>query len=399
MTLPGAHVTPARVSKPAFLPYARQSIEQDDIDAVVAVLRSDWLTSGPSLERFENELARKVGAEHAVAVSNGTAALHAACHAVGVTEGDEVIVPAITFVATANCARYLGAEPVFADVDPNTGLISGESVERRKSARTRAVIPVHLTGSTVDLDAVRDAIGSEVRVIEDAAHALGATAGGDPVGSCRGSSDLAVFSFHPIKHITTAEGGAVSTNDAGRARRVRQFRDHGLSRDPTEWKHESPGPWYYEQHELGHNLRLSDLQAGLGVSQLSKLERFVDRRRHLAALYDSLIAEIAGVSPVTDSNRRSNSAYHLYSILVDFEERGVERRDVVHRMRDDGIGTQVHYLPLPMQPYYRGRGARLEDYPGAARYYARTLSLPMFPVMKDDDVERVVNALSAALDR
>lgn len=385
------------MSARAWLPYSRQTVEQDDIDALVEVLRGDYLTTGPAVERFEQALAAAVGAREAVAVSSGTAALHAACFAAGVGPGDEVIVPAISFLATANCARYLGAEPIFADVDPASGLLRPEEIARLASDKTRAVIPVHLNGAPADMPAIRSAAErSGAAVIEDAAHALGAVLDGRPVGA---GPPMAAFSFHPVKPITTAEGGAVTTNDPERAERMRRFRNHGIVRAAGDLRHAAPGPWYYEQQFLGHNLRMNDLQAALGVSQLGKLERFTAARRRLAARYDELLADVGGLTPVVPPAVRATCAYHLYAVRVDFAERGVTRAGLMERLARAGIGSQVHFIPIPQQPYYRERGWRVEDFPGALRYYERVLSLPLFPAMDDADVERVAAALGEALGR
>lgn len=380
------------MSDPPFLPYGRQTIEDDDIEAVVEVLRGDYLTTGPAVGRFEVALAARVGAAGAVAVSSGTAALHAACFAAGIGEGDEVLVPAVTFLATANCARYVGAEPVFVDVDPQTGLLDTARISERRTERTRAVIPVHLTGRPLD-PATLGAPTEGLTVIEDAAHALGAETPTERVGSCR-SSAMAIFSFHPVKHVTTGEGGAITARDPELLDRLRTFRNHGMVREPARLTRPSPGPWYYEQQVLGHNLRLSDIQAALGASQLAKLDRFLSRRRALAARYDRLLASVAGVTPVVPASHCARSAYHLYAVLVDFQG---ARAEVMQRLRERGIGTQVHYIPLPMQPYYRERGWSVDDFPGALRYYERTLSLPLYAAMTESDVDRVVDELGAVL--
>jgi UDP-4-amino-4,6-dideoxy-N-acetyl-beta-L-altrosamine transaminase len=386
------------MSDPRFLPYARQLVEDDDIAAVAEVLRGEFLTTGPRVRAFEDALADSVGAAWAVAVSSGTAALHAACFAAGVGPGDEVIVPAVTFAASANCARYLGAEPRFADVDPRTGLIVPESVAERIRPATRAIVAVHLAGACADIGALRGAaerVGAQV--LEDAAHALGGGRATARVGSCTGGSRMAAFSFHPVKHVTTGEGGAVTGNDRGLERTLRLFRDHGIERDPGRLGHAAPGPWYYEQQLLGHNLRLSDIHAALGLSQLRKLARFVLRRRALAAAYDRRIGDLAGVEPVVGPGAREDCAYHLYAVRIDFAALGTSRADVMRALRERGIGTQVHYVPVPMHPYYRARGWDPGEFPGALAYYERTLSLPLFPAMRDDDVGRVVDALRSVL--
>jgi len=377
----------------AFLPYGRQCIEDDDVAAVVEALRSDYLTTGPWVERFEAALAQRCGAAHAVAVSNGTAALHAAYHAAGLGPGDEVVVPAITFLATANAALYLGAEPVFADVCPDTGLVQPEQLAAAAGERCRALAPVHLTGCPVALEPIAAlARRRGLLVVEDAAHALGASYQGRPIGDGHWS-DLAILSFHPVKHVTTGEGGAVLCRDPELAHRLRRFRNHGMERDPARLESPSPGPWYYEQQVLGHNLRITDLQCALGVSQLAKLERFVQRRRALAGLYDRLLQGMPGLRPLPSGPAGADSSYHLYSVLIEFAELGIDRASVMRSLAALGVGSQVHYLPLPLQPFYQRRGWRIEDFPGAQRYYERTLSLPLYPDLRDADVERVVEAL------
>ena len=379
------------------LPYGRQWIDEDDIAAVVAALRSAYLTTGPTVPRFEAALCQALGAAHAVAVCNGTAALHAACAAAGLGPGDEVLVPALTFLASANCARYVGAEPVFVDVDPRSGLINVEHAGRLVGPNTRAIIPVHLNGRPADLPAIRalaDAHG--LTVIEDAAHALGARAHGTQIGDCH-YSDMAIFSFHPVKHVTTGEGGAITTARPELATALEVFRSHGMVRDPKQLRHASPGPWYYEQHTLGYNYRITDLQCALGISQLTKLERFVARRRALAARYDQLLTSLEAVEPVAIGTADTLSAYHLYAVHIDFAGRARTRAQVVAALRELGILTQVHYIPVPAQPYYTDRGADPRQFPGALAYYEGVLSLPLFPAMHDEDVNRVVEALSQVL--
>lgn len=380
-----------------FLPYGRQSVDEADIAAVVEVLRGDYLTTGPAVEAFEKALCEKTGAKYCVAVCNGTAALHAAYFAAGVEEGDTVAVPAITFLATANAARYLGAEPLFVDVDPDSALLCLESLKATLHKGPKLIVPVHMTGAPMDMQSVR-ALADEVGalVVEDAAHALGASFDGVPVGACT-HSHLTILSFHPVKHVTTGEGGAVLTNDAELYRRLLTFRNHGMIKDEQHLEQPSPGPWYYEQQSLGYNYRITDMQCALGITQLRKLEGFVEQRRRLAVRYDRLLADCPHVRLVSNSDPRSRSSYHLYSVLIDFEASGCSRAECMMRLRERGIGTQVHYIPVPEQPYYARRGWGTAEFPGAKSYYGRTLSLPMFPEMELEDVERVVEALGVAL--
>ncbi len=388
-----------------FLPYGRQTIEQDDIDAVVQALRGDYLTTGPWVERFERALAEVVAADHAVAVSNGTAALHAAMFAAGLGPGDEVLVPAITFLATANAALYVGARPVFVDVEPDTGLMDLDDMVSKITDRTRAVVPVHLTGRPVQLGLLRAAlndagVSDRVDVIEDAAHALGATIGGSPIGSGEHGAGMAIFSFHPVKHVTTGEGGAVVTNDPELAARLRIFRNHGMVRSPELMDARPPGPWYYEMKALGMNYRITDIQCALGLNQLGKLPRFLGARRRLAALYDRLLAEVPHVTPLATGGQGglpTESAYHIYVVAIDFPRLGLDRGAVMEALASRGIGTQVHYIPIPMQPYYRDLGWDAAGFPGALSYYERALTLPLFPAMSDGDVERVVSTLKDVL--
>jgi perosamine synthetase len=380
-----------------FLPYGRQWIDEEDIAAVVDALRGAWLTTGPTVGQFEAAFAEAVEAPHAVAVCNGTAALHAACAAAGLGPGDEVLVPAITFLASANCARYVGAEPVFVDVDPRSGLIDVADAEAQIGSKTKAIIPVHLNGHLADLAGLR-ALADEhgLIVIEDAAHALGARYRDSAIGECRWS-DMACFSLHPVKHITTAEGGVITTANPELASALAVFRHHGMVREPSKFRHESPGPWYYEQQVLGYNYRITDIQCALGISQLRKLDRFLARRRELVARYDRLIELLVGVEPVASGGSDTLGAYHLYAVHIDFDGFETSRAKVMAALRERGVGTQVHYIPVPAQPYYEDRGADVKQFPGALAYYEGILSLPMYPAMRDEDVDRVVDALMQVL--
>ena len=387
------------------LPYGRQSIDDEDIDAVVRCLRSDFLTQGPEVRRFEEALCETTGARHAVAVANGTAALHLACLAAGVRPGDVGITSTITFVASANAIRYAGGVARFCDIDPETGLISIPSLETRVTeARPKVVIPVDLTGAVADLPAVT-AIARRVgaRVIEDAAHSLGAEYEHDGrtfrAGSCA-HADMAILSFHPVKHVTTGEGGAITTNDEMLYRALLDLRTHGITKEPSRLER-ADGPWYYEQHTLGFNYRITDMQCALGSSQIKKLGRFVERRRAIAARYDAAFAAAGCADRVRSLSvpRGVRSSYHLYVIRL-VARPGEELASVMERRKrlyfalaEKKIFSQVHYIPVHTQPDFRANGMGREELPGASAYYAGCLSLPMFPAMTDADVDRVVTAV------
>jgi len=380
------------------LPYGRQTIEDDDIAAVVEALKADFLTTGPTVAAFETAFAAKVGARHAVACANGTAALHLAMLALDVQPGEVVIAPSITFLATANCARYVGAEVVFADVDPDSGLMTpetlAEALTRLDGRRLRAVLPVHLRGDAADLPGLAALAGDAGAVlVEDAPHALGTTMtfgnAAERVGDVRHSA-MATFSFHPVKTIATGEGGMVTTNDAGLAGRLRVMRSHGMVRP------EGSEPWWYEMAEPGFNYRLPDILCALGLSQLAKLDRFAARRRALAQAYEAALAPLAPVVRMAAQPAWSDPVLHLMCVLIDFEAAGVTRRELVEALKARGVGSQVHYIPVHRQPYYRDRYGDL-DLPGAEAWYARCLSLPLYPGMADEDVAKVVEALRASL--
>ena len=394
-----------------FLPYGRQEIDEDDIAAVAAVLRGEWLTTGPAVEAFEAALAARTGAQHAVVCASATAGLHLAMMALGLGPGDCAIVPSSTFLATANAARYCGAEVVFADVDPDTGLLTPESFAAalaiaKTKGRPRAVLPVHLNGYSVDLLGIRALAEREgMQVIEDACHAVGGSqAAGNgvtaPVGACA-ISDFACFSLHPAKTITMGEGGMTTTNDAAAYKRMSVFRTHGMTRDPGDFQlrdlaFDTDGgtnPWYYEMPTPGFNYRATDFACALGSSQLKKLDRFVARRRELGRLYDRLLRPLAPVIRPVPQVTHGEAALHLYAILVDFAALGMSRAATMNWLRAEGIGTQVHYLPVHLQPYYQRRYGR-QVLPGAERYYARQLSIPYYPTMSDADAERVAETLA-----
>ena len=375
---------------PARIPYSRQSIDEDDIQAVLATLKSDWLTTGPVVPAFEQALAAYTGARYAVAFNSGTAALHAAYFAAGVGPGDEVITTPISFVATANAALFLGANVVFADIDPETVNIDPGEIVRSLSQRTKVIAPVDFAGHPADLDEIM-AIAQDAGavVVEDACHALGARYKGRPVGSI---AHMTVFSFHPVKAITTGEGGAVCTNDPGFYEKLLLFRNHGIVRDRSRMTRDE-GPWYYEMQALGPNYRLSDIHASLGLSQLAKLDRHIAQRRAIAHRYDTLLRGRDLVLP--PRKPWVDHAWHLYTVQL---PNARFRRWVVEALHEAGIGVQVHYLPIYRHPYYRSHGYADCFLPHAERYYSRCLSLPLYPGLSADDVDRVVAVLLAAVE-
>jgi UDP-4-amino-4,6-dideoxy-N-acetyl-beta-L-altrosamine transaminase len=394
-----------------YLPYGRHSIDEQDIEAVVEVLGGNWLTTGPLIEKFEGALSQKVHSKFAASCSNGTAGLHLAALALGLGPEDVAVIPAMTFLATANAMRFVGGEVVFADVDPETGLMRPEDLKRvlesNRSRKITAVFPVHLNGQTVDMRSISEvARDFDLRVIEDACHALGTTFGnGDmTVGDCH-YSDMAVFSFHAVKTVAMGEGGAVTTKDPCLHQRLVRLRSHGMIREPEDLQQQEEGfdadgkanPWYYEMHEIGYNYRLTDIQCALGLSQLAKLDQFVARRQALVTAYDTLFTELnaAVVRPV-QRVAGVRAGWHLYPVLIDFDALGVDRATVMRRLLTMNVGSQVHYLPLHLQPYYRKRYGGV-SLPGAEAYYARVLSLPLFPSMSNEDPQRVVDALQKAL--
>ena len=377
------------------IPYGRQSITDADIEAVVTVLKSDYLTQGEAVPAFEQGLADYCQVPHVVACSNGTTALHLACAALELTPQDRVWVSAVSFVASANCARYCGAQVEFVDVEPDTGNISVRALQKkldlatRQQALPKALIAVHLAGQPCDLKEISALCRDHgIQLIEDACHALGARYLDAPIGNCA-YSDMTVFSFHPVKPITTGEGGAVTTRNEKLAAKLRLYRSHGITREPDELQQASPGGWYYEQQVLGFNYRLTDLQAALGLSQLARLDSMIASRQALAARYDALLAQLP-LKPLRQEADRS-SGYHLYVIQV------AERDSLFARLRAAGIGVNVHYIPIPAQPYYRQLGQDPAHYPGAQRYYEQAISLPLYPTLSQADQDKVIQTLEREL--
>lgn len=379
------------------IPYGRQDISDEDIAAVVAVLRSDFLTQGPAVPAFEAAVAARVGAAHGVAVNSATSALHVACMALGLGPGDVLWTVPNTFVASANCALYCGAAVDFVDIDPVTWTMCPRALEAKLEAAVAAgrlpkvIVPVHLCGQSADMAAIgRLARAHGVRVIEDASHSIGATHEGRPVGDCR-HSDICVFSFHPVKIITTAEGGLCTTQDAGLARAMELARSHGITRDPAEMTHAPDGPWYYQQVSLGYNYRMTEMQAALGLSQLGRLDAFVARRRELAARYDRMLGNLPLQRPAPAAD--VDSAWHLYVVRVAAER----HLQVFNALRADGIGVNLHYIPVHTQPHYRAMGFAPGQFPQAEAYYAEAISIPLYAGLTDADQDRVGAALRRAL--
>lgn len=390
-----------------FLPYGRQVIDDDDIAAVVAVLKGDFLTTGPTVEKFEAAFAERVGARFAVACSSGTAALHLATLAAGLGEGDSAIVPTVTFLATANAVRFVGADVVFADVDKATGLLRPEDLEMAiaaSSGNAKAVLPVHLGGQSADMAAIaKIAKRHGMIVIEDACHALGTTLDDGVVGDCQHSA-MAAFSFHPVKTIAMGEGGAVTTNDPVLYEKLTRLRNHGMTRDPQRFSNDdlafgddgSPNPWYYEMPEVGFNYRASDIHCALGLSQLRKLDAFVSARRLLADTYDRLLAPFAPYVLPPHRVDGCDPGWHLYAARMNFTGLEIPREQVISRLKAAGVGTQVHYIPVHTQPYYQSLVGQ-QQLPGAMAYYRATLSLPLFPSMTIADVERVAKTIEEVI--
>lgn len=383
----------------SLIPYGRQYVDDEDIAAVIDVLRSPALTQGPKIPEFEEKLAEVVGAKYCVAVNSATSALHIANLALGLKPGENGVTSPITFVASSNAIAFCGAEPRFADIDPETYNIDPVELERVVDGNTRVVVPVHFAGQSCDMAAIHEVIkaqekktGKRVYVVEDASHALGSKYKGENVGTCR-YSDMAVFSFHPVKHITSGEGGAVTTNDEELYQRLRMFRSHGIAQDPKYLQGVPPGRWYYEQLELGFNYRITDLQSALAINQLSKLGRFMERRRQIVEKYNSVFSGRKNIATPVEREKGSSN-FHLYVLQFDFERIGMDRNTFMEKLRDRNVGTQVHYIPVHTQPYYRRQfGMSWGMFPRAEKYYHHCLSIPLYPAMDDEQFEQVVSSI------
>ena len=383
------------------IPYGRQEITQADIDAIVQVLHSDFLTQGPVGLRFEDAVVRHVGARHAIAVNSATSALHVACMALGLGPDDWLWTSPITFVASANCGLYCGAQVDFVDIDPQTYNMSVKQLEeklvlaQKNGKLPKVVVPVHLCGQPCDMSGIH-ALSKKYgfRIIEDASHAIGGKYKGEPIGNGR-YSDITVFSFHPVKIITTGEGGMAVTNDAQLAERMALLRSHGITRDPTRMTHVPDGVWYYQQIELGYNYRMTEMQAALGLSQMARLDEYVARRHALARDYETRLASLPVTTPWQDPD--GYSGLHLYVIRLQLERINRSHREVFDAMRDRGIGVNLHYIPVHTQPYYQRLGFKLGDFPESERYYTEAISLPMYSGLTGEQQDAVVAALEQTL--
>lgn len=383
------------------IPYGRQDISQADIDAVVAVLQSDFLTQGPQVPLFEHSVAQHVGAKHALAVNSATSALHIACLALGLGPGDWLWTTPVTFVASANCGIYCGAQVDFVDIDPRTYNLCPKALETKLISAQHAnklpkvIVAVHLCGQPCDMAAIQ-ALGEKYgfKIIEDASHAIGGKYKGEFIGNSR-YSDITIFSFHPVKIITTAEGGMAMTNDDGLANKMALLRSHGITRDAACMTHSSDGPWYYQQIDLGYNYRMTELQAALGVSQMRRLDTYVARRHQIASRYDQLLSNLPLTTPWQHPD--SYSGLHLYVVRLGLDQIEKTHRQVFESLRSQGIGVNLHYIPVHNQPYYERLGFRVGDFPQAEKYYAEAISLPMFATFTEQQQDTVIDALKHAL--
>ncbi len=391
------------VASVPYIPYGRQSISEADIQAVVDVLRSDFITQGPAIQAFEKAMADYTGAKYAVAVSSATAGLHIACMALGLSHDDVMWTSPITFVASANCGRYCGADVDFVDIDATTYNMGVSTLEKKlqqaseSNTLPKVLIPVHLSGQSCEMEAISKlAKNYGVAVVEDASHAIGASYQNNKVGSCS-FSDMTVFSFHPVKIITTAEGGIVTTNSKEQYEKLIRLRTHGVTRDPDlmDASSKDEGSWYYQQLELGYNYRMTDLQAALGVSQLSRLDTFVSERHRLVDRYNTALTELPLVCPYQHPD--TYSAYHLYIIRLESDQVKHSHKEVFEGLRENGIGVNLHYIPVHTQPYYKSFGFKEGDFPESEKYYQEAISLPLYPDLTDAEQDRVIEVLRSLL--
>ncbi|WP_077624238.1 UDP-4-amino-4,6-dideoxy-N-acetyl-beta-L-altrosamine transaminase [Sediminibacillus massiliensis] len=370
----------------SYLPYGRQSIDEEDIKAVVDVLKGDYITTGPTIEAFESAIANFTGSKHAVAFSSGTAALHAACYAAGITESDEVITTPMTFAATSNSILYMGGTPVFADIDPHTYNISPQAIEQLINEKTKAIIPVDFTGNPADYDEIKALADKHgLVVIDDAAHALGAVYKGKNIGSV---ADMTMFSFHPVKHITTGEGGMITTNNDDYYEKLITFRSHGITRNQEKLLHLKE-PWYYEMQELGFNYRMTDIQAALGVSQSKKIKAFVSKRREYARKYNETFSKSEHIL-IPAHKQHSESSWHLYIIRLDYKKLKADRNEIFKALQKENIGVNVHYIPVYFHPFYEQLGFKKGLCPQAEKVYKEIITLPLFPKMSEQDIDDVI---------
>lgn len=377
------------------IPYGRQWVDASDIREVIKVLKSDWLTQGPKIKEFEDALCKYTGVKYAVAVSSGTAALHISCLAANIKRGDEVITSPITFVASANSILYCGGKPVFADIQKDTVNIDPEEIKKKINSNTKAIIPVHFAGHPCDLEEIKEiAEKHNLLIIEDASHALGAEYKNLKIGSCK-YSDMTIFSFHPVKHITTGEGGAVLTNQKDLYQRLLLFRNHGITKEKEKMT-KFDGPWYYEMHELGFNYRMTDFQCALGISQLKKLEKYIERRRELVSIYNKELSKIDKITlPVEKPYVKSS--WHIYYIRL---KDASKRRLIFEELQKSNIGVQIHYIPVYLQPYYQKNfGYKIGDCPKAEDYYQSTITLPLYPKMMNSEIQYIINILEGHNNR
>ncbi|MBJ8028761.1 UDP-4-amino-4,6-dideoxy-N-acetyl-beta-L-altrosamine transaminase [Bacillus pseudomycoides] len=377
-----------------YLPYGKQSIDEDDIQAVINVLKSDFITTGPTIKQFENQVAAYVGAKYAVAFSSGTAALHGACFAAGISNDDEVITTSMTFAASSNCVLYQGGVPVFTDIKSDTYNIDPNLIKDKITNKTKAIIPVHFTGQPVELEKIsKIAQEYNLTVIEDAAHALGSTYKKKKIGSI---SDMTMFSFHPVKHITTGEGGIITTNNEDYYQKLLQFRTHGITRNPNNLT-ENHGPWYYEMQFLGYNYRMTDIQAALGLSQLQKLDSFIAKRKQYVSMYNMALKDLPEVI-LPKQLDHVDSSWHLYIIQLNLPMLKVDRKEIFQALQQENIGVNVHYIPIHLQPYYQKLGYQKGICPNAEKLYESIITLPLFSEMSEQDANDVIQAVKKVIN-